>query len=122
MFDLTTEGLNDPCSFLRLNKSVTISKKRTKLVLFVLNPTLSEKLVSNTKFTFGNWHLWPSSFKNSNRLFLRTLAAHCRNTFTYAYRLRMIDYESYQIGYRSSKAMINTSPGRAKAKIFDWFK
>ena len=131
MFGLTAESLNDPRNFLRLNKSlerafdnksVTIILESTKLVLFVLNPTLNEQLVSNTKFTFRDCHLWPLSFKNSNRPFLRILAAHCRNAFTDAYRLQMIDYETYQMGYRSSKAMMNTSPHGAKAKICDWFK
>jgi hypothetical protein len=56
------------------------------------------------------------------RPYLRILAAHCRNSFTDAFRLKRIDYETYKLGYNSSLTMIQASPDGSKAKGFDWFE
>lgn len=131
MFGLTTECINDPRKFLRLtrslerafdNKAVTIIQKHTKFVLFVLDPNLRKQPVAGTDFNFHDCHQWPITFKNANRQFLRILAAHCKNSFAHAYRLQMIHYDTYQLGNRSSKIMVNMSlDGNNKAKIIQWF-
>jgi hypothetical protein len=92
------------------------------MVLFVLDDVLKKQIVSNTKFTFKDCHLWLLKFGNLNRPFLRILAAHCRNSFIDAFRLKRIDYETYKFGYQSSITMLNASPDGPKAKVFEWFE
>lgn len=64
----------------------------------------------------------PFTFRNSNGPFLRILAAHCRNSFIDTFHWKRIDYETYKVGYNSSRAMLNASLGGATAKIFEWFE
>jgi len=131
MFGLATEHLNDARNYLRLakslelafdNKTATVIEQDGQLVLFVLDDVLKKQPVSNTRFTFNDFHLWPLKFGNLNRPFLRILAAHCRNSFIDAFRLKRIDSETYKLGYNSSRRMLNASPDGAKAKIFEWFE
>jgi hypothetical protein len=131
MFGLTTEDLNHPRNYLRLakpikvaldNKSITVIEQNRQLVLFVLDDALKQRNVSNTRYTFNDCHLWPLKFQNSSRPFIRILAAHCRNSFIDAFRLRQINYETYKLGYNSSVTMLNASPDGSKAKVFHWFE
>ncbi|CAF1683285.1 unnamed protein product [Rotaria magnacalcarata] len=131
MFDLAAENLNDPRNYLRLskslelafdNKTITVIYQHGKLVLFVLDDALKKQIVSNTRYTFNDCHLWPLKFGSSNRPYLRILAAHCRNSFIDAFRLKRIDYETYKMVYNSSLTMLSASSDGAKAKVFDWFE
>lgn len=131
MFGLSNDNLNDPRNYLRLtkslelafdNKTITIIQQNQTLLLFVLDDALKQQTVTGTKFTFNDCHLWPLKFANSNRPFTRILAAHCRNSFIDAFRLKRISYQTYKIGYESSIAMITASLDGARAKVFDWFE
>ncbi|CAF3002997.1 unnamed protein product [Rotaria sp. Silwood2] len=131
MFNLSSDGLNDPRNYLRLakslelafdNKTLTVIIQNGQLLLYVLDDMLKKQRVSNTRYTFKDCHLWPLKFGNSNRPFFRILAAHCRNSFIDGFRLQKINYETYKWGYNSSIIMLNTSPDGAKAKIFDWLE
>ena len=103
MFGLSADNLDDPRNYLRLsksldvafdNKAITVIEQNGKLILYVLHDSLKQKFVSNTKYTFNDCHLWPLKFGNSNRPFFRILAAHCRNSFIDAFRLKQIDSET----------------------------
>lgn len=131
MFNLTNEQLNDPRNYLRLckslevafdNKQITIIEKNRNLLIYVLDASIKGQQVSDTIYKFKDCHMWPLNFKNANRPFLRILAAHCRNAFIDAFRLKQINHEVYKMGYRSSVRLLNASPDGPQAKIFDWFE
>ena len=60
MFGLSNDSLDDPRNYLRLskslelafdNKTITIIQQNQKLVLFVLNDTLKQRIISSTHLT-----------------------------------------------------------------------
>jgi hypothetical protein len=131
LFGVDKAYVNHHKNYLRLTKSlelafdskaITIIEKDNQLLLFVLDASLMNEQVENTRFKFMDCHQWPLQFGNANRPFLRMLSAHCHHAFVDAFQDKRIDYNTYRMGYESSISMINSLPEGHKAKVLQWFK